>query len=67
MNLLTGFFKSKKFVVMLFALLLVILFGLIPSLQNTVSLHDLLTPLIAYIVGQGLADVGKNITLGENK
>lgn len=51
--------KSKKFQAALVALVVVIIHGLVPSLKE-VDLYALLTPIVAYIIGQGLADFQKH-------
>lgn len=56
--------KSKKFQAALLGLLLVIAHHFIPSLQ-AIDLYALLAPVVAYILGQGIADWGKERALIE--
>ena len=50
--------RSKKFQAALVALLVTIAVHYIPGLAE-VPLEAVLTPFVAYILGQGLADLGK--------
>lgn len=50
--------QSKKFQAALVAFLVALLHELVPALQET-DLTLILAPFIAYILGQGLADFGK--------
>jgi hypothetical protein len=54
-------FSSKKFLVSLLTLILGIGSKFVPELKDLdpVELVTLLSPLIAYIIGQGIADSGK--------
>lgn len=50
--------KSKKFQAALVGVIAVVLVEFVPGLQET-DLVAVLSPIIAYIIGQGLADFGK--------
>lgn len=52
--------SSKKFLVAIFAVALVVAWGMLPALQTAVDINAILAPLIAYIIGQGIADFGKS-------
>lgn len=50
--------RSKKFQAALIGILVVILQHFIPALQD-IDIAAVLAPILAYIIGQGLADFGK--------
>lgn len=54
--------QSKKFQAALIGLIVVIAQHFVPGLQE-VDLYALLAPFVAYIIGQGLADFGKEQAL----
>ncbi len=54
--------KSKKFQATIVGLIVVLMVELIPALDE-VSLTAVVTPIVAYIVGQGIADHGKEAEL----
>lgn len=63
---MTELFKSKKFIVSLIGLIVVIAghFGLE---LDEVSLVTIVSPIIAYIIGQGMSDLGKEKAKIENE
>lgn len=50
--------KSKKFQAAIIGVVVVILQHYIPGLQE-IDIAAVLAPILAYIIGQGLADFGK--------
>lgn len=61
MSLLKDLVTSKKFIVSVLTTLLAIGTRYVPELEHmdATELAALLSPLLAYIVGQGIADSGK--------
>lgn len=61
MQTIRDLFNSKKFLVSLLTVILAIGSKFVPELADLdpVELVTLLSPLIAYIIGQGIADSGK--------
>jgi hypothetical protein len=51
-------FKSKKFQAALVGVFVTVLVFVVPGIPEE-ALTAVLTPIIAYILGQGLADLGK--------
>lgn len=52
--------RSKKFQVMVVGLLVIVLVSVIPALKDVEeNLTPIISILVAYIVGQGLADFSK--------
>ena len=58
MPVIKSLFGSKKFTVALFAVLVWVV-GLFGLDATTEQVGAIVSPLMAYIVGQGIADVGK--------
>ena len=65
MNLFADLFTSKKFVAAIAGLVVAIL-GSNEILIDQEALTTVLAPLMAYIVGQGVADIGKERAKIEN-
>lgn len=51
--------RSKKFQAAIIGVIVVILQHYIPALQD-IDIAAVLAPILAYIIGQGLADFGKS-------
>jgi hypothetical protein len=51
-------FKSKKFQAALVGLIVITLRGLVPDLAD-IQIEPIVALLVSYILGQGLADLGK--------
>lgn len=50
--------KSKKFQVLIAGFIILLLQALIPELAN-LNTQELIALMVAYLVGQGIADTGK--------
>lgn len=58
---MTDIFKSKKFQAALTGIIVVIVTQFVPGLPEEAT-TQVVGLIIAYIIGQGLADLGKNAT-----
>ena len=50
--------KSKKFIVALVGVIVTVLMHVIPELPQEAT-TEVITIIVAYVLGQGLADIGK--------
>jgi uncharacterized protein involved in cysteine biosynthesis len=61
MNVLNEFKNSKKFWAAIAGLIVALLITLIPALEGMEEqLNQIIAVIVAYILGQGLADFGKH-------